>query len=668
MWNTQQMPSDSATWVRDEYVIRPSVHPSLAAFQKTYPFAAFFGDAYTDGSNTWMDVSMNPEATRYNNRHAKVTGKVTLTSIASTTALTGTAATNVEFPVIPHKNYTIVYVARYDGPRQAAIFQSPGHNWVSGFNQGKVGYVGHGPGQLSNVTMQSAWLLGIDTHFAFRSNGQDNTMPNTPWNATSVVLNKLTINGPGSNYGYSDWACACVLMYDRILSSTDIALIENELMTRYGRTNFANVDKIVGYLYWKGTDNQDGSYTVGPGGPVDNTRLVPNLMEVGTMQQCKNACDANADCAGFSRDSGVSNDANTSCLFVNSMSNMSNPTLNTWFKTSDTGSRCTEASQCIAFLNTDDEISNGTLKASLDLVQGLVVKSGAQVIWSSNTPDVAKLTVTREVNQGWVRLTYRTFDDIIIAYQTMGMSTYMKPPFKLQFINNNLVLVDASGASMLDVSGTPVTSLGATQTCQRPGAWCGHGGATYRAVDCLGNGVAGDHLCEDTAGNRGTILRSDNCVSVWPSATGCKNVPAKTRTWPPPVWVVLQSNSTSQLYALPLTEFLRCLVDDVAALLPSHPMTATLPVDFPINVDDLPSDAIFKLSGYNVPWNLNSFSFIRADVSDPDATILKIEGAEHILIGSNKDNTLRVIVISSDIQSLIHRITFGRGTSFRTLS
>lgn len=61
----------------------------------------------------------------------------------------------------------------------------------------------------------------------------------------------------------------------------------------------------------------------------------------------------------------------------------------------------------------------------------------------------------------------------------------------------------------------------AVPACTRPDKWCGHNGATYRAVDCLGDGVVGDHICTDTTGRRGTILRSDNCTSAWPNASGC---------------------------------------------------------------------------------------------------------------------------------------------------
>lgn len=58
-------------------------------------------------------------------------------------------------------------------------------------------------------------------------------------------------------------------------------------------------------------------------------------------------------------------------------------------------------------------------------------------------------------------------------------------------------------------------------SCPRPPEWCTHPGATNQQKDCMGNGVAGDQVCTDTAGRRGTILRSDNCTPIWPNATGC---------------------------------------------------------------------------------------------------------------------------------------------------
>ena len=54
--------------------------------------------------------------------------------------------------------------------------------------------------------------------------------------------------------------------------------------------------------------------------------------------------------------------------------------------------------------------------------------------------------------------------------------------------------------------------------CPRPVGWCTHRGSTYSQGDCLGDGLPGDHFCQDTVGNKGSIKRSDNCTGIWPNA------------------------------------------------------------------------------------------------------------------------------------------------------
>jgi hypothetical protein len=59
------------------------------------------------------------------------------------------------------------------------------------------------------------------------------------------------------------------------------------------------------------------------------------------------------------------------------------------------------------------------------------------------------------------------------------------------------------------------------QRCARPPGWCTHAGARFREVDCRGDGVKGDLVCEDDAGRTGMISRDSGCANVWPSAQLC---------------------------------------------------------------------------------------------------------------------------------------------------
>lgn len=67
--------------------------------------------------------------------------------------------------------------------------------------------------------------------------------------------------------------------------------------------------------------------------------------------------------------------------------------------------------------------------------------------------------------------------------------------------------------------------------CKKPQGWCTHEGSMYKAVDCVGNGTKGDHLCTDSTGNKGLISRYRNCLDNWPTAdlSKCKEIPVCKR-------------------------------------------------------------------------------------------------------------------------------------------
>jgi len=75
-------------------------------------------------------------------------------------------------------------------------------------------------------------------------------------------------------------------------------------------------------------------------------------------------------------------------------------------------------------------------------------------------------------------------------------------------------------SSSTTTSTTPSTtpSTTANPACPRPKGWCTHPGSTYKAGDCIGDGIQGDHFCWDKSGSRGSIMRTNNCKSIWPNA------------------------------------------------------------------------------------------------------------------------------------------------------
>jgi hypothetical protein len=92
---------------------------------------------------------------------------------------------------------------------------------------------------------------------------------------------------------------------------------------------------------------------------------------------------------------------------------------------------------------------------------------------------------------------------------------------KLVAATPRLIVSNSTAPPPLPPPPAPPRPLAA---CQRPGGWCAHPGSSYFLVDCIGDGVRGDHICWDNAGNRGSILRSNRCQSVWPQPSlSCPN-------------------------------------------------------------------------------------------------------------------------------------------------
>lgn len=172
------------------------------------------------GDSKWKDISGNGRDV------TSITG--TLTS--STSSLSGTSATAIEWPsdVLP-STYTLFHVTRYNGPTRNRIVQSR-TNWLSGHNTGMSGVAFHGSAltQMSTSLHGDNWVISCDTANTYRSNGvyRNNTLIT---NGTSARLG-INIYSAVDN---SDFAISEVIVYDRQLTLVEIAKIETYLSARY---------------------------------------------------------------------------------------------------------------------------------------------------------------------------------------------------------------------------------------------------------------------------------------------------------------------------------------------------------------------------------------------------------------------------------------------------
>jgi hypothetical protein len=135
----------------------------------------------------------------------------------------------MRFPagILPSAEYTLIYVARYNGAAKRRIFQSVDTNWLSGFYEGQTGVAHHGGCSwiTTNENMHGLdWVMGVDRSGSFRSNGVDRTKLFLP----CLVFGSLAINtgSGGSGVETSDFAVQSVLVYNRKLADADVLKVE----------------------------------------------------------------------------------------------------------------------------------------------------------------------------------------------------------------------------------------------------------------------------------------------------------------------------------------------------------------------------------------------------------------------------------------------------------
>lgn len=183
----------------------------------------YTGESWT--GSQWTDVSGS------GNHVTTVGGTVTTSTLNGLTTLTGTTATSMTWPtaILP-STYTLFHVTRYNGSSYQRIFQGSGANWLSGFWSSRSG-VAHHMAWITPITNVhgTAWVLSTDQNALYRSNGTNRTngTPGTPSNA------RLCINAgdfPGES---SEWACGCVIVYNRTLTTNEIIQVETFLNRRY---------------------------------------------------------------------------------------------------------------------------------------------------------------------------------------------------------------------------------------------------------------------------------------------------------------------------------------------------------------------------------------------------------------------------------------------------
>ena len=210
-------------WLQIRYNLMSSMAPVTSGL------VGFYVGENWNGS-TWMDTSASA------NNVTTVAGTVSTSTLAGRTILTGTTATSLLWPtaILP-STYTLFHLAKYNGATKSRIFQGYTVNWLSGFHSVKSGVAYHNGTTFVSGTVDlhgSDWVLSTDQNNMYKSNRIDRTIGK----GGSPSFDRLAVNistVSGASGETSDWAIACVLVYNRTLSSVEIASVENWIAQTY---------------------------------------------------------------------------------------------------------------------------------------------------------------------------------------------------------------------------------------------------------------------------------------------------------------------------------------------------------------------------------------------------------------------------------------------------
>lgn len=202
--------------------------------------AQYIGSEYNSSTLTWPDSSGNSNhITVGGNNGSNIGGTPSVVtthgaaygSTESITVLQGTTAESLRFPtgVLP-SDYTMLYVARYNGSNKQRIFTGCTYNWISGFWGTAAGVAYHGdPNWLGNSASHfdnTTWLLGADQKNSFRGNSVPLSRPAY----TEGIADRLCLNTGGEK---SEFQIAEIVIYNRALNLAEVQNVEVYLAEKY---------------------------------------------------------------------------------------------------------------------------------------------------------------------------------------------------------------------------------------------------------------------------------------------------------------------------------------------------------------------------------------------------------------------------------------------------
>ena len=201
---------------------------------------------------SWMDLS---GAANHVTDIAGTTSISVARPVGAPAYIYGAPTASMRFPagiLPPSADYTLFFVARYNGAVRRRIFQGINIHWLSGFWGGQAGVALHDGDRCSWMTAEvdvhgHDWVMGVDRSDSFRSNGVDRTTRTT----TCAAADNLAINNGSAASENSDFAIQSVLVYNRKLSDADVMKVEAWLTSQMPAFTPANLQAslLVGLVF-----------------------------------------------------------------------------------------------------------------------------------------------------------------------------------------------------------------------------------------------------------------------------------------------------------------------------------------------------------------------------------------------------------------------------------
>ena len=252
----------------------PAISP-LAVLSVTNGLVAQYdGPSWNGTTKVWLDKSGNGN----NTSPADVRGVITYDSTNG--FLYGGTGDGVKLPSLgTTANYTFIHLARYKDGAKKRIFQGVTENWASGFYDGKAGVAFHN-GYITAATDLYGynWVISSDQRNLYRAHSVDFTAGTA---GSPGYPSRIGLNFGAATSEYSEWAVAEVLVYNRVLSASEMLSVENYLRVKYPSLTI-QIDTTIGASFTIPQSNQSAS--IGSVNWTYKTPLPPGVTFSGSTQ------------------------------------------------------------------------------------------------------------------------------------------------------------------------------------------------------------------------------------------------------------------------------------------------------------------------------------------------------------------------------------------------